>query len=77
MTPIDIISQYLITYLVLAVLALLAAGLGGSVRQTAAGGRGLSVSVFVSKPGEGHAGGDGRHGVCRRKVSSRLLQDLC
>lgn len=51
------------TNLIPAVLALLAAGLGRGVRQAAAGRGGLSVSVplFVSKPGEGHAGGDGGH----------------
>lgn len=59
--------QYLcsrkVTNLILAVLALLTAGLSCSVWQTAAGRGGLSVSVpvFVSKPGEGHTGGDGSH----------------
>ena len=52
-----------VTDLILAILALFAAGLGSSVWQAAAGRRRLSVSVplFVSKPGEGHTGWDGGH----------------
>lgn len=73
-------------HLVPSLLALLAAGLCGSVRQTAAGGRRLPfpfplpfpflvfVPVFVSDPGEGHAGGDGRHGLGWAHVALRLLQ---
>lgn len=65
-------------HLVPAVLALLAAGLCGSVRQAAAGGGRLSVPVpvpvFVSEPGEGHAGGDGRHGLGWAHVAPGLLQ---
>lgn len=52
-----------VKYLILAILALLTAGLSCSVWQAAAGRGGLSVFVplFVSKPGEGHTGGDGGH----------------
>lgn len=62
-----------------ALLALLAAGLGCSIRQTAAGRWRLSVfvPVFVPKPGEGYAGRDGRHWSSWREVPTRLLQQLC
>lgn len=46
-------------YLILAILALLTAGLSCSVWQAAAGGGGLPVSV--TKPGKGHTGRDGGH----------------
>lgn len=68
-----------ISYFSPAVLALLAAGLSGSVGQTAAGRRRLPlfVPVFVSKPGEGHASRDGCHWISGRDVPTRLLQQLC
>lgn len=56
----------IMTHFVLAILALHAAGLGGGVRQTAAGRQRVPIPVplLVAEPGEGHAGGgDGGHGV--------------
>lgn len=62
-----------------AVLALLAAGLSRSIRQTAAGRWRLSVfvPVFVPKPGEWYAGLDGWRWISWSKVPTRLLQQLC
>lgn len=64
--------------LVPALLAQLAARLGGRVGQAAAGRRRLLVPVPlpVPEPGEGHAGGDGGHGLGGGHVAPGLLQQF-
>ena len=63
-------------YLVPALLALLAAGLGGGVGQAAAGRGRLLVPLLVAEPGEGHAGGDGGHGLGGGDGPPGLLQEV-